>query len=285
MRFTQRGYRLAFGPISALLACGVGIFGAASAPAAAAGPNTSCQAPNIAVLVQFPNGGGDKIACVASTSSPTGWAVLLAGGFSVQQVTRYSDLFVCRIDDVPNITCADTPPAAAAWTYWHADPGDTSWTHSNVGAGHTHPRPGSVDAWTLADKLPTFSPAAVLPAAAPPPAQPAPARPAEPAPAPLPADRATSAPATGSGSPAPAQPETASPTSSIDSAATHPSTVPPVDNPDPTPAVRAVGHHTSSTGGSPVPTLVCGTLIALLAAGTVAATRRRRQPSRPPVAR
>lgn len=43
--------------------------------------------------------------------------------------------------------CVLTPPASAYWSYWHADPGQKTWTYSQLGAMLYKPKPGSVDLW------------------------------------------------------------------------------------------------------------------------------------------
>jgi hypothetical protein len=128
---------------------------------------TSCTAPQVAVAVSFAHWGGTaERGCASYTASMTGWSLLQRAGFRVTGTDAYPDTFVCKINDEPNTSCANTPPQAASWSYWHAAPGATSWTHTNLGAASAHPEAGSADAWNFGDtnSPPPFSPQSILPA-------------------------------------------------------------------------------------------------------------------------
>ncbi len=89
--------------------------------------------------------------CAASAT--TGYAALVAAGFTPSGDQHDGPAFVCRIDDDPSPAqepCVDTPPPSASWSYWHGDLRTNSWTYSTTGATAYCPPPGSVDAWVFA---------------------------------------------------------------------------------------------------------------------------------------
>ncbi|MFE3405626.1 hypothetical protein [Streptomyces anulatus] len=132
---------------------------ATTAPAAAAPqPMGQCTTSSGAVLaVDFSHWGG-PIYRSCGTTPTTGYELLNQGGWRTTGTGHDGPAFICRIgysghqggkqyptpqqDD-----CVLTPPASAYWSYWHADPGQNTWTYSQLGAMLYKPRPGSVDLW------------------------------------------------------------------------------------------------------------------------------------------
>jgi hypothetical protein len=88
-------------------------------------------------------------------------------GFTTAGTTQFGDAFVCRIDNEPDPTeqdCKSTPPSNAFWAYYHAKPGDQSWTTSTLGASTYKPPQGSIDGWAFgASAHPSVTPAQVRP--------------------------------------------------------------------------------------------------------------------------
>ncbi|MFD7383464.1 hypothetical protein [Streptomyces anulatus] len=137
----------------------VAAFAATTAPAAAAPqPMGQCTTSSGAVLaVDFSHWGG-PIYRSCGTTPTTGYELLNQGGWRTTGTGHDGPAFICRIgysghqggkqyptpqqDD-----CVLTPPASAYWSYWHADPGQNTWTYSQLGAMLYKPRPGSVDLW------------------------------------------------------------------------------------------------------------------------------------------
>jgi hypothetical protein len=142
-----------------------------SAPTAARA--SGCTAPQVAVLVDLSRwGGSDRVGCVSWTSSLTGYDALHSAGFSTTGTVHDGPGFVCRIDGYPaagapdHEACVSTPPASKYWSYWHAEPGQTSWTFSTLGAMSYHPHAGSAEAWTFgAGSAPSVAPSAAMPGA------------------------------------------------------------------------------------------------------------------------
>jgi hypothetical protein len=154
----------------------------------------------VTVVVDFSAFGGTTLVRCAAGSPSTGLAALAGAGLSVEQVLAVPG-FVCRIDGQPGPSaesCATTPPATAAWSYWVAPRGG-SWTYSQVGAGYRTPPQGSVEGWAFADGSGQAKP----PSVAPPPA-PAPARTPMPTATPRPTAEATPLPTPGAITPPPA---------------------------------------------------------------------------------
>ena len=147
-----------------VLAAGAVMTFATPTPAQAAG----CTAPQVAVVVDFTHwGGSTRIGCVAWRSGLTGVDALLGAGFALTGTRQYGTSFICRINGLPDAShesCNSTPPYTAYWDYWHADPGQSSWSYSNLGVASYHPHPGSAEAWAFGDSAtPAVSPGAVLP--------------------------------------------------------------------------------------------------------------------------
>ncbi|MFI5655807.1 hypothetical protein ACIA71_31835 [Streptomyces anulatus] len=130
-----------------------------TAPAGAAPqPMGQCTTSSGVVLaVDFSRWGG-PIYRSCGTTPTTGYELLNQGGWRTAGTGHDGPAFICRIgysghkggrqyptpqqDD-----CVLTPPASAYWSYWHADPGQKTWTYSQLGAMLYKPKPGSVDLW------------------------------------------------------------------------------------------------------------------------------------------
>lgn len=273
----HRGCRLPLGPALAMLSVGIVAFAhpfGGTALASTARYTATCTTPNIAVVVQFPDGRGTKAGCASSASNPTGWAVLVNGGFAVQGTIQFPSSFVCRIDGYPDSTCANTPPRSDSWAYWYANPGERDWTFSPAGAADRTPRAGSVDAWTFGGGRPSIPPAAVLPTAAlSPPAAPTPTQPVKggtpgmPAPSTKAAGPGTLPDSTGPGSTTgtavpPAGTNSPSTSATLDGPITPASSLPPSAGDAPSTADRHASRRNSA-----VPTVVAAILLAMIAAG------------------
>lgn len=155
---------------------------AASPASAAALPIGDCTTSRGVILaVDFSHWGGPVLrSCgTAGGSGDTGYQLLNEGGWSTQGDQHDGPAFICRIGysgfrggtmypTPAQDACAVTPPATAYWSYWHADPGQRTWSYSGLGAMLYKPEPGSVDAWVFGATNvagttggPTFSPDAV----------------------------------------------------------------------------------------------------------------------------
>lgn len=168
-------------------------------------------ASGVTVVVDFTAFGGATIVRCAAGSPSTGLAALAGAGLSVEQVLSVPG-FVCRIDGRPGPneeSCATTPPATAAWSYWIAPRGGT-WSYSQVGAGYRTPSQGSVEGWSFADGSGQAKP----PSVPPPPA---------PAPRATPVPTATSRPTPGATPPPTPGPVTPPPAAASSVASTEPS--------------------------------------------------------------
>ncbi|HJQ01681.1 MAG TPA: hypothetical protein VJ851_08780 [Jatrophihabitans sp.] len=282
-------------------------FGAQPA-AATALPISQCTTSSGVVLaVDFGHWGGPVLRACGSTPT-TGYDLLNQGGWRSTGDRTDGQGFVCRISftgyqggagfpSPAQDACLRTPPSSACWSYWHADPGQSSWTYSEDGAANYHPKPGSVDLWTFgrSGSSPTFSPDAVRahnssagsPSSAPTPHTSAPPAGGSSAPISSHPSTGTSGPAGTSGPKGPADSTAAEATlnhgghgssgsgirpsvGSQTPAATASSTVPAIVDAEPAAAVR----HSS---GSAVPGLVAAALVLMLAAIAVVVGRRRRQ--------
>jgi hypothetical protein len=121
----------------------------------------------VTVVVDFTAfGQGVHVGC-ASGAPTTGLAAMHDAGFTTAGTTQFGDAFVCRIDNEPDPTeqdCKSTPPSNAFWAYYHAKPGDKSWTTSSLGASTYRPPQGSIDGWAFgASAHPSVTPAQVRP--------------------------------------------------------------------------------------------------------------------------
>ena len=145
--------------VVAALGCTAAAFGATTAPAAAdPQPMGSCTTTSGVVLaVDFSHWGGPILRSCGTTPA-TGYELLNQGGWGTTGTGHDGPAFICRIGysgfksgkQYPTAAqddCVLTPPASAYWSYWHADPGATTWQYSQLGAMLYKPRPGSVDLW------------------------------------------------------------------------------------------------------------------------------------------
>ncbi|RSS40481.1 hypothetical protein [Streptomyces sp. WAC08241] len=290
--------------------------GTAAPAGAAPQPMGRCTTSSGAVLaVDFSHWGG-PIYRSCGTTPTTGYELLNQGGWATTGTGHDGPAFICRIgysghqggkqyptpqqDD-----CVLTPPASAYWSYWHADPGQSTWTYSQLGAMLYKPKPGSVDLWIFGGTdiegtqgRPTVTPdqlrakntrptgggepvpentrtAAPLPPGVdtgPAPENPPPSDPTLP-PTRTPSPSATTSPTASkipstspSTSPSKSVVPTPSPTSSAPAAASGPEVV------DAAPAAPA-----AHDAGSYVPAVVTGVLGLLIGAAAVFAAKRRRR--------
>ncbi|GAB7184100.1 prenyltransferase/squalene oxidase repeat-containing protein [Kitasatospora sp. Ki12] len=139
------------------LACG-GVAGGTAPASAAPLPMDQCTPTTGVVLaVDFGKWGGPLLRSCGSTPT-TGYALLNQGGWKTTGTSHDGPAFICRIGysgfqggkqfPTPDQEkCVLTPPATAYWSYWHADPGQSTWSYSQLGAMLYQPKPGSVDLW------------------------------------------------------------------------------------------------------------------------------------------
>jgi hypothetical protein len=143
--------------LTGLAAC-TGLSVTATPALAAAQPMGQCTTSSGVVLaVDFSHWGGPILRSCGTTPT-TGYELLNEGGWSTTGDQHDGPAFICRIGysgyqngaQYPTPAqdpCIVTPPASAYWSYWHADPGQNTWTYSQLGAMSYHPQPGSVDLW------------------------------------------------------------------------------------------------------------------------------------------
>lgn len=132
----------------------------ANAPSAAADPQPMgrCTTTSGVVLaVDFSHWGGPVYRSCGTTPT-TGYELLNQGGWRTTGTGHDGPAFICRIGysghqggkqypTPQQEDCVLTPPASAYWSYWHADPGASTWEYSQLGAMLYKPKPGSVDLW------------------------------------------------------------------------------------------------------------------------------------------
>jgi hypothetical protein len=168
---TRRPLRLRGSPLLALPCLVVALLAGLPAGLAAAAPISHCTTTTgVVVVVDFRHFGGAVDRGCGPTPT-TGYDAMHHAGFTTAGDDQDGPAFVCRIDDLPTAaqqSCARTPPTSASWSYWHANPGQNSWSFSELGAMSSHPQAGSVDAWVYGstvgggqDGQPSFSPASV----------------------------------------------------------------------------------------------------------------------------
>lgn len=127
----------------------------------------TCAETDVLVVIdrgRLEPGTGPIARCVeVAGTSGDGVAALQATGVSVTGSARFGNTFVCRIDGRPGArerlelpggerhreSCADTPPASAYWSYWHAAPGTCKWTYSTSGATTRTVPEGSAEGWSF----------------------------------------------------------------------------------------------------------------------------------------
>ncbi|WP_328685499.1 hypothetical protein [Streptomyces sp. NBC_00343] len=134
-------------------------FGASIAPAVADPQSMGrCTTTSGVVLaVDFSHWGGPILRSCGTTPT-TGYELLNQGGWGTTGTGHDGPAFICRIGysgfksgrQYPTAAqddCVLTPPVSAYWSYWHADPGATTWQYSQLGAMLYKPKSGSVDLW------------------------------------------------------------------------------------------------------------------------------------------
>ncbi|OMI40849.1 hypothetical protein SPAR_03661 [Streptomyces sparsogenes DSM 40356] len=274
-------------------------------------PMGRCTTSSGAVLaVDFSRWGG-PIYRSCGTTPTTGYELLNQGGWRTTGTGHDGPAFICRIGysgfrngkQYPTAAeddCVLTPPASAYWSYWHADPDDTDWTYSRLGAMLYRPKPGSVDLWIFGgtdiegtkgrpkvtpDQLRAHNSRPRGDAGKPAPTGKAPTLPPDVDTGPAPEKRATKPPETTSPKPEKARPSAShSPTPSP---TTRPTTRPPTSS-TPSPAAAAPPSGPSVVDAAPaadarhdagsIAPVVTGAALAVLigAAAAVVARRRRR---------
>jgi hypothetical protein len=157
--------------------------GAAAAPRAWAAPEpmSHCSTTTgVVMAVSFAHWGGPMLRSCASTPT-TAYGMLNQGGWHTTGTEHDGPGFICRIGysgyqggtqypTPARESCVLTPPSSAYWTFWHAGPGQNTWSYSQAGATGYAPAPGSVELWvfggtnlggTSGSAVPTVSPASL----------------------------------------------------------------------------------------------------------------------------
>ncbi|WP_405607663.1 hypothetical protein OG292_01555 [Streptomyces sp. NBC_01511] len=159
-RFTPlASFARAVGAGTAALALTAAALGATSGTASAASrPIGRCTtSAGVVLAVDFSHWGGPILRSCGTTPT-TGYELLNQGGWRTTGTGHDGPAFICRIGysgheggrqypTAQQEDCVLTPPASAYWSYWHADPGDSDWEYSQLGAMGYRPKPGSVDLW------------------------------------------------------------------------------------------------------------------------------------------
>lgn len=188
--------------LAVALVAAVATVGTPASASASDGPSAaplSCTA-GVIVVIDFSALGGQITESCDTAVQPgrsSGLQVLQSSGFSVQGTLQYGLAFPCRINGEPaDQSCDVTPPANAYWAYWHALPGQDSWSYSTSGAESYCPALGSVEGWAFgAGVQPATPPSAVRAVTGTPPASPPSCSGASSAAPPSPTTVATTAPA------------------------------------------------------------------------------------------
>ena len=267
--------------------------GAAAAPRAWAAPEpiSYCSTTTgVVTAVSFAHWGGPLLRSCASTPA-TAYGMLNQGGWQTTGTEHDGPGFICRIGysgyhggtqypTAAQESCVLTPPSSAYWTFWHAGPGQSTWSYSQTGAAGYSAPPGSVELWvfggtnlggTSGSAVPTITPASLRANNKAPGSAVRTKHPAHPAvhsahPAAAPAQH--SRPAATATTSAPASRSARTSTSSSSSPLPSISNAPPVAASDSQPASH----------GSALPAIIALVLVLLLAAaGIVAALRRPRR--------
>jgi hypothetical protein len=157
--------------------------GAAAAPRAWAAPEpmSHCSTTTgVVMAVSFAHWGGPMLRSCASTPT-TAYGMLNQGGWHTTGTEHDGPGFICRVGyngyqggtqypTPAQEACVLTPPSSAYWTFWHAGPGQNTWSYSQAGATGYAPAPGSVELWvfggtnlggTSGSAVPTVSPASL----------------------------------------------------------------------------------------------------------------------------
>ncbi|MEV6580469.1 hypothetical protein AB0M92_20145 [Streptomyces sp. NPDC051582] len=296
----------AFGNLTAAVGLTLASLAATASPAAAAPqPVGQCTtSAGVVLAVDFSHWGGPVYRSCGTTPT-TGYELLNQGGWATTGTGHDGPAFICRIGysghqggrqypTPEQDACVLTPPASAYWSYWHADPGQSTWTYSQLGAMLHKPEPGGVDLWIFGstniegtEGKPTVTPDQLRAHNAEPTGagQPEPKDTRTAAPVPPGTDtgpkpeRPTSAPPEQSPSSAPSPSASATPSPSVSvtssppsaaAAAGVPSTGPEVV--DAAPAADA-GHDV----GSYLPAVATGALVLLIGGAAAYAAKRRRR--------
>ncbi|MFG3052686.1 hypothetical protein ACGFZP_17240 [Kitasatospora sp. NPDC048239] len=138
-----------------LLAAVLGLAGSAAADPLPIGRCTTSS--GVVLAVDLGRWGGPLLRSCGTTPT-TGYALLNQGGWRTAGTGHDGPAFICRIGysgyqggkqfpPPEQEKCVLTPPATAYWSYWHADPGENTWSYSQLGAMSYHPKPGGVDLW------------------------------------------------------------------------------------------------------------------------------------------
>ena len=270
--------------------------GAAAAPRAWAAPEpmSHCSTTTgVVMAVSFAHWGGPMLRSCASTPT-TAYGMLNQGGWHTTGTEHDGPGFICRVGysgyqggtQYPTPAqepCVLTPPSSAYWTFWHAGPGQNSWSYSQAGATGYAPAPGSVELWvfggtnlggTSGSAVPTVSPASLrannrAPGSAVKAKHQAhaAAHPAHPAAAPAHHSR----PAGTAAASAPARPSARTGTSSSSSSLSSPSSSPSISNAPPV----AASDSQPASHGSAAPAIIALVIVLLLAGAGIAAVLRR----------
>ncbi|MCW5951716.1 MAG: hypothetical protein KIT69_05630, partial [Propionibacteriaceae bacterium] len=88
----------------------------------------------------------------------SGWAALENAGILVESHPGYVGDALCKLQGLPAqgypFCWLEVEDDAGYWSYWHASPGETTWTYSNWGANNRAPVPGGVEGWRFLDLTP-----------------------------------------------------------------------------------------------------------------------------------
>jgi len=271
------------------------VAGVAAAPRAWAAPEpmSHCSTTTgVVMAVSFAHWGGPVLRSCASTPT-TAYDMLNQGGWHTTGTEHDGPGFICRIGyrgyqvgtqypTPAHESCVLTPPSSAYWTFWHAGPGQDTWTYSQAGATSYSPPPGSVELWvfggtnlggTSGSAVPTLSPASLRANNQAPgsavktkhPAHPA----AHPAHRAVPPTHPAAAPARSTR--AAGTSKASAPVSSSARASSSSSAAPTISNAPPV----AVSDSQPPSHGSAMPAIIALVIVALLAAAGITAALRR----------
>lgn len=275
----------------------------ANAPSATADPQPMGRcttASGVVLAVDFSHWGGPVYRSCGTTPT-TGYELLNQGGWRTTGTGHDGPAFICRIGysghqggkqypTPQQEDCVLTPPASAYWSYWHADPGASTWEYSQLGAMLYKPKPGSVDLWIFGgtdiggtkgrptltpDQLRAHNTKAQGDVGKPESTERAPELPpgtdtgpkASPTKKPTPSKSASASP-----TPSPSPSQSASPSPSETATPT-----PSASSTGPDVLVAAPASDAKTDGGSVVPVVAGGALILLVGGAAVYAARRRRR--------
>jgi len=265
----------------------------APAPRVGAASASACTAQSgVTVIVDFSHFHLAIERGCAPGHPPSALAALDGAGFDTAGTAQYGDAFVCRINGMPSPakeSCAQTPPAAASWSFYSARRTDQKWTYTTTGVTSYRPGAGTIIAFAFGNLAePGILPTQVI-------ATPTTTRATSPPPPPPPSTTAppaaTVSAQTGSTTTAASAPPTSAagpattsrpPTSGVTPTAPAPAPVPAATTT--TTAPRVIDRSAARTvapddSGSPLPLVLTVVLLAMLGAGGFVATRSRRRRS------